>query len=147
MSRKMMWEEAPEVEALAEELIAAYHPHLQECRFRYIFRSRHLRDGRRSIWACVILMSGRQQYLTGCDIVMEVGEDIWNSLNDHEKRALVDHELCHCVENGEGGFALTPHDVEEFIDIMARYGAWRDDRKEFVRAANDFEKGVNASES
>ena len=61
--------------------------------------------------------------------------------------ALVEHELMHCSfkkdefgdpkldKYGEYQWAMHGHDVEQFIDVMARYGPTSDAEEKFVEAA------------
>lgn len=72
--------------------------------------------------------------------VIEVAEDAWSLLDADQRKALLDHELCHfCLEESEEGppeMALLDHDVEEFVAIMERHGAWEPGRERLVAAAN-----------
>ena len=62
---------------------------------------------------------------------IEYDTDIWATLNDAQKLALVDHELCHCGVDGDG-YYLKHHDFEEFRQIVDRHGFWKDDIKAFA---------------
>ncbi len=70
-------------------------------------------------------------------------------LNDRAFCALVEHELHHCAQavdrygnprfdqaTGAPVFALKGHDVEEFTDVVARYGPTSPDVVAMVAAAN-----------
>lgn len=74
-----------------------------------------------------------------------------SQLNDLEFAALVDHELCHCVQaedefgnprfstvTGQPVWALKGHDVEEFTSVVSRFGiqAAGQDAVDFVIAAS-----------
>jgi hypothetical protein len=69
-------------------------------------------------------------------------------LDDRAFCALVDHELSHCAQaegehgpkfnsrTGEPIYTIRGHDVEEFIGVVARWGATSPDVKAMVAAAN-----------
>jgi hypothetical protein len=74
--------------------------------------------------------TGKWKYLSHIDYVIEVWETFWSSTTDSNIReALVYHELrhIHCTEkeDGELVWSLNDHDIEEFIDVVNKYGAWR----------------------
>lgn len=60
--------------------------------------------------------------------VMEVSETWWNSLDATQRRALVDHLLCHVQydEDGDNWRVILPQHGE-YPEIVERYGFWRPD--------------------
>lgn len=66
----------------------------------------------------------------------------WLHLSDDQKRALVDHELAHIeVLWGDKGirYAIRPHDIEEFGEIVMREGAWHSGLQTFDAALEEGE--------
>lgn len=62
------------------------------------------------------------------DYVLTFNADEWAGLKTKGQTALVDHELYHMArKKTKTGtkFLLRHHDVEEFVDIVKRYGTWR----------------------
>lgn len=69
-------------------------------------------------------------------------------MDDASFCALVEHELYHCAQNrdvygmpkfrddGSPSFGIRGHDVEQFVGVVARYGADAADVREMVAAAN-----------
>lgn len=69
-------------------------------------------------------------------------------LADRSFCALVEHELCHCAQAedqygspkfgrmGEPIFAIRGHDVEEFTDVVARYGPTSPHVQELIRVGS-----------
>lgn len=69
-------------------------------------------------------------------------------LDDRSFCALVEHELCHCAQaidrfgsprftrTGTPIFAIRGHDVEEFNDVVQRYGATSLELKQMIRDAS-----------
>ena len=71
-----------------------------------------------------------------------------STMDDASFCALVEHELYHCAQKqdqhgmpkftqeGRPSFAIRGHDVEEFVGVVARYGAAASGVAEMVAAAN-----------
>ncbi|MCI0543031.1 MAG: hypothetical protein L0Z49_01125, partial [Actinobacteria bacterium] len=60
--------------------------------------------------------------------VMEIALPEWDQAPEPARAALVDHELCHYrIDADTGELKITAHDVEEFIEVVARHGAWQPD--------------------
>jgi len=70
------------------------------------------------------------------DFILTFDAVVGLEADDRRWCALVDHELRHCVQakskkdgqprftrDGRPVFALVGHDVEEFVDVLSRYGA------------------------
>jgi hypothetical protein len=135
---------ALEVERIADGLIADYHTHLRGIRIVYIFLAEAPKVKGRELWGRAKLVTGLNAYLAGDEaeteaqpfFVMEIAESWWHVLDEHQKKALVDHELHHFdVDIEESKLLIRPHDVEEFAGVVRRYGLWREDVKAFVGAA------------
>lgn len=74
--------------------------------------------------------------------------EYWRQAGPEAREILVFHELAHIRQkedrygaprfdkDGMPVYGLRGHDVEEFTSVVARYGAWTDEIKEFVAAAN-----------
>jgi hypothetical protein len=71
--------------------------------------------------------------------VIELSAQHWKELTESQKRALVDHELEHCIadedDNGNSKLGIAPHDVEEFASVLKRHGLWRSDLRSFAKIA------------
>lgn len=141
---------AEEVQDIAEELIPKHHKHLVGTRIDYLFSEKVPNKGGKDIWGSMRKVSGLTAYegakkvdqergVTDPFFVLTISQPVWARLNDKEKTALVDHELCHATvkETDDGKVKLSTlcHDVEEFKSIVERYGLWRPDIGKFVEAA------------
>lgn len=140
---------APEAADIARDVIQ-HHDRLLAVRIEFVFRNEAVRRNNRVEWW------GRAHKVTGwkamlatpdadesgenCDFfVIELAYDIWILLNAKQKRALIDHELCHLdteiTDAGDLKLLMRRHDVEEFTEIVARHGVWRPDLQEMIAAA------------
>lgn len=83
------------------------------------------------------------------DFLITVAAGYAVSCDDVSFCALVEHELLHCAHaiddygqprfrknDGSPIFAIRGHDVEEFVDVVARYGAEATNVEAMARAAN-----------
>lgn len=81
------------------------------------------------------------------DFIMILDAGWWEQAPPAAREVLVFHELCHCAikldRDGEQKFTdegnpvwdLRGHDLEEFNEVVRRYGAWAPDVVAFLRAA------------
>ena len=93
-------------------------------------------------WMLDSLLGFEPQFLVVLDAAY------WSQATPRQREILVFHELSHIkqaenefgapkfTKTGEPIYTLRGHDVEEFTDVVARYGQWNDDIRAFVAAAN-----------
>jgi hypothetical protein len=138
---------APEVRKVADPLIEAHHRHLLRYAVPiiYLFTDKPKKEKGKVAWgyvqkvagipAFLALVNDAGESLVGIDefFVMVLDRVAWcEMLSDRQKKALVDHELCHLFaeideKTGNVSLSLRPHDVEEFGDVLARHGRWSRD--------------------
>lgn len=131
------FEDAPDVENVAWELIPTYHKHLTTARIRYLRRSGDWVSGGKTRLGSAVKLSARDRHLVGADFAVIVNDDEWAELEPARRRAVVDHELCHLGMNDDGAWCLLRHDVEEFGEVIARHGLWNADVQAFAQAVQD----------
>lgn len=113
---------------LASEIIRAHHADLMDADITFIFRSQAATKGSgKAIWGRASKVPKRLKALLDYDFIIELAEDVYTGLNDMQRRALIDHELCHCHLDDFGKAILIHHDIEEFNSILERYGSWAPD--------------------
>jgi hypothetical protein len=87
--------------------------------------------------------AGKWRHLTGIDYVVEVWATFWDSAEDDAKEALIYHELKHITSkvDSQGGlkWGIRKHDIEEFLDVAEKYGAWDKSIKCFVEKLVEYE--------
>lgn len=129
--------DAPEVKEIAHELIPRHHPHLVEARIKYLFRRGNWTSKGRTRLGQAVKVSERDRVIHGYDFVVIINYDYWPALDEDQRRALVDHELCHCERNedaqGNPKWNIRAHDVEEFQEIVRRHGLWKPDLQQLER--------------
>jgi hypothetical protein len=115
----------PDVLAMANELVRQYHEGLWAARLGFVFRSKSMTVHsipRAGAISRVPPAIKAQQGAAAVDYVIWISKDAWLKYSDLEKRALIDHELCHAMRNDDGEWTIRGHDVEEFSVIIQRYG-------------------------
>jgi hypothetical protein len=145
MARDVFIRVADEAEHIANDLIAEHHHHLVNARILYLFTTAKRKKCDRVTVATAgklaavqrFLSSGLQSVQEGYDFIILIGHGEWGFLDDEQKVALVDHELCHCwrfekeMKRGtKSWWGLRGHDVEEFTEVIARHGLWNRRGKE-----------------
>jgi len=138
---------APEVEKIGKELIKEHHRHLTNVEIKYVFTDTIQRRAGKETWGTARKVSNLAAFLAGQDemeetasfFVISITAPIWSFLTPEKRRALVDHELCHCwidLDSEEPKLVLVGHDLEEFVGVIQRHGLWRDDVQKFVEVGS-----------
>ena len=143
------YEPAEEVQEIAEQtVIPQWHEHAKGLLFAYLFTDEIGNSKGRVVMAKVKKMGAIEAAVTGLDAVMVVDRTIWNRLTEQQRVALIDHEFCHVGIDEAGAVVLRGHDLEEFIAVVKRHGAWMDDIKRFNEAQMDlFAAGLIAADA
>jgi len=139
---------------IMEELVEKHHSQIKDAKLAIAWRfgwgadpDGHLRlaDCKKG--------SDLDRSMHGYDFVFLVNHEAWNQgrLDEQQKRLLIDHQLCHAAvcmdsngepkqdEKGRQVFRKRKHDVEEFTEVMSRYGT------DINRLAKLAEAGINDS--
>lgn len=134
--------DAPEVGDLVGKLVPMHHHHLIGRRIECVFLAKTPKKGGRTVMGRAKVIQGLGSYLAGEAGdrfgVIEIAAEEWAQLNAKQRRALVDHELCHFIidEDADGDPLKTiAHDVEEFTDVVRRHGLWKTDLTHFTSVA------------
>ncbi len=137
------WAEAPVVRDVANKLINERHSHLGPIEMRYYFFSKEIKTGDEQVWGRARKVSGLNAVLAHPNedtdrqfFTIEIWRTIWDRLTPEHREALVDHELHHCWVDDNGKLVILKHDLEEFANVVRRYGPWRTNIQLFLDAAN-----------
>jgi hypothetical protein len=143
---------------LMEELIDKHHTHLREAKIAIAWRFgwKPDADGRIVLGQCRKRsdldreLGSKIDEGEALDFVILLNHEHWNqTLNEAQRRALMDHELTHAQvsndtngepkmdENGRRVWRIRRHDLEEFKDVVSRHGCYKGDIEDFVAAAVD----------
>lgn len=140
----------PELYALMEELIDEFHDHLigAKIALAWCHSWKPDPDGILTLGKCKKAADLDRQ-LHNRDFVILLNHAVWTvaEFTDEQKRALLDHELCHAdialdsegesqvTADGRTVYRIKKHDLEEFQCIVERHGCWKKHIEEFARAA------------
>jgi len=135
------WEEATDtVGMIAGGLIPNYHPDLSTARINYVFVSEASTKGGLKVMGRVKKLAGFLEWALEGDYVIEVAQDMWATLEPHQRTALVDHLLERCKgeedeKTGEMRWKVREPDIQEFSSVLDRNGAWHSQLAGFVSIA------------
>lgn len=151
----LIYSNAPEVEKVAKGLIRKHHAHLEECEVRFVFRSEAAKRGGQTVLGDAKKVSGlnsffahrlmenyplptEAQLTAPTFFAIVVAKDLWDLVGKTEHEALVDSLLCRCrTQESANGLRLTlaAPEAQEFAEVVARHGMWRDSLRKLVGAA------------
>jgi hypothetical protein len=147
-----LYRNAKEVKRIASDLMDEFPHmlgHLRGMRVEYLWRDKAQKKNQKTILGTASLVSGRHALLalksglndhdwadgkTHAFFVIEIAEDEWKHLSEHQRRALVAHEMMHCGKDDDDEPMLIDHDLSEFKWIAQEFGLWKQDLIEFVNA-------------
>lgn len=150
-----VWQATENVVELMREVKEEHHPELDEATIDVVFKdSMPKKDGRAQLGK-VRKVSSVYQALVEADFIITLNYEAWQKLTPDKRRALLDHQLCHCQPKIDDmgmveGWKTRKHDFEEFAEVIDRHGPW--DRQ--VQVAGNvilkqkhlFQSGVTAKE-
>jgi len=139
---------APEVEAIAKDIIDKIRPYLGHVKITYLWRPEAAISDDKVVAGMCIRVDDRNRVIHDQDFIIEIAKDVWDeSPTDEFKRALVDHELGHAglrmEENGDVIYDekttrpktyIKKHDIEEFEDVLERHGPYHKNLRSFLDA-------------
>lgn len=132
--------------ALAVEIIEDYHPTLKHARIAIVFREGDppTSNGKETLGQASLVTSKMNVIAAErFDFFIWLAGDWWHDATDKQRRALLDHELCHCA--GEPfAWRMRSHDIEEFSCILERHGTWYRELHNFVKTAQDISAQVQS---
>lgn len=120
----------------------------EDCRIAIAFRHgwKRNKDGHLILGKCVKASELNREF-AAFDFVIVLNFEAWRNLNPAQRVALMHHELCHAAvaedQNGSTKkdsrnrtcFRTRRHDVEEFGDVIAAHGCYKQDLENFVATA------------
>ena len=138
-------EASRDVITTAQDLIAVYHPQLADANISFIFRDEPAISKGMEVWGKVKTVPAWLRAFPDFEdlhFVIEIAESIWATLDSNQRKALIDHELCHCkYDSDKEKASMRAHDFEEFTEIVERRGFWNPKlfmaRDKFAQAVQD----------
>lgn len=134
---------------MLRELVEAHHEDLHDARIALAWCTSWKADvdGRITLGKCK-KASDLDREFAPFDFVILLQQDFWrmSSVTPEQRRALLDHELCHAAvahdkygepkydDRGRKVYRTRKHDIEEFGAIVERHGLWKRDLEQFAAA-------------
>ena len=131
MSKVAFTECGEAVYALKVELLNEFHSDLRNAEIKCLFYDKPKKRAGKIILGTAEAVSAKFNYLTGIDFIISIFKDAWDIMVEEQRKALLDHEMMHMFvgEDKDGNviYKIVPHDIEDFADILNRYGVdWAD---------------------
>lgn len=137
---------------LLREIVQAHHAHLVDARIALAWCTSWKPDvdGRVVLGKCK-KASDLDRELAAFDFIILLKKSFWQDLQvtNEQRRALLDHELCHAGvredertgepvhdERGRKVYRTIRHDIEEFAAVVERNGIYKHDLEHFAAALN-----------
>ncbi len=115
--------EATQVRRIAEVLMDAIGTHLplRHRKIRYVYR-----DGMKSSGQTVLgkasKVGTKWREIADVEFLVQINHPLYQYLPPHRKIRTIDHELCHLTLDDDDEPAGRNHDIEEFNEIVRRWG-------------------------
>jgi hypothetical protein len=134
------------------ELLEAHHQEVLDARFALAWHTgwKPDDDGRLTLGMCQKAsdLSREIHDAAAYDFVILLNQNFYDDelVTDTQRRAVLDHELCHASvkldghgdpvidERGRIQYRIRKHDLEEFSTIAQRYGCWKRDIETFAQS-------------
>jgi len=130
---------ADQPEAVAGALVGVTHQHLVNASIAFLFQKGMKRRDHTTL-AKASKASSKVKFLTAHDFIITVNWEAWRDLRPEQRIALMDHELAHCDRDPDtGAYTIRHHDVEEFSEIVRRWGLWQPELVSFGRAVKQLD--------
>lgn len=135
-----------ELTSLATALIQKHEVHfndLRQMKIGYVLVSggkEPKRDRVDGVWARFIKSPPIWRSIAGYDAIVWVREAVWKMLSQHQREALLAHELSHATTNDKGELTVVRHDLEDFAWVARHYGAWTENVELYGRQLSLFGK-------
>lgn len=135
-----IFSDAEAAKLLAESVIANFHPNLATARIRWLWRDVAAKRDGKLVPGAVRRLTGPLEHCIQADFLVEVALDVWNTLDEGKRRAVLDHLLAQCKaeedeKSGEMKYSKRRFDVMEFNEVFQRNGAWHPDLETFAAVA------------
>lgn len=130
---------------ILEEVVGKHHSHLAEAKIALVYEHdmKADRDGH-MVLGRARKVGKLERSFREHDFTILLNAQAWAVFPESAKRALLDHEHCHCGSKsndaGERTYYIRKHDLEEFEEVVRRHGIWRSDVLRFVNAALEREQ-------
>lgn len=140
-----IWGADSDVRELANDIIAHHHPHLADADIVFLMRSPTAKAKGKITLGTAKKASPEHKalYQGDVDFIVTLAGAEWKDMTNRQRRALLDHELCHCVGDSENGWGLRGHDVEEFAEIIRRHGLWHGDLETVGETVRQLDLGLD----
>lgn len=133
---------------ILDEMIAGPHNHLKDTKIAIAWRLGWRPDADNHLTLGKLRKRGDlDRELDKFDFIVLLNKEAWETLNEAQRKALIDHELCHGQisydsdgepkqdDRGRLVCRVKKHDLEEFQAVVDRHGCWTSNLSALAQAA------------
>lgn len=140
-----------EVYELVWDMIKKTHPRLADATVRVLFKEKLGTSHGMAQIGKPEVADAKMVFLASVDLIVWLDSGFWAMATPEQRLALVDHELTHFVmktdSDGNEGYQLRHHDVEEFAEVIERRGMWQEELVRFGDALQPYLPGFGNAAS
>ena len=119
-------------EEVGQKIISELFPNLSDVRIAWLSSDKEKKSNGRIIFAECAKVPERFEWCCHYDFTITVFEPNVERFTDEQIKILLEHEIMHIGADKEK-FYVVPHDVEEFMGIIQKYGLdWQRDNTDYA---------------
>lgn len=144
------WPHAEQAEEIAKVLMSpdgiGTHLQLRHRKIGFFYRS-SLKDRGQPALGKGSKCGSKLRELSGYEFIVQINHEPYRHLPPHRKIRTIDHELCHLTLDEDENPDSRGHDIEEFTEIVRRWGLRDDKQVEFGETLKQTDLFEDQSES
>ena len=128
-----------DIKKLMHRLVSTRHPDLVNCKIMPVWKNREMKNKGSTVAAKIQKLNDCIRSFADYHFIIVISSPTWQRLNDTQRMAVLDHEMCHVFYDdedkaGNPTYSLISHDVEDFAQIIQLYGLYHNGLVEFGNA-------------
>lgn len=106
---------------IGDDVISELFPHLLNAKIAWLESNQAKRSNGKTVYAECEKVNAKYEWICDYDFMITVYEPNVLYFEDDQIKILLEHELMHAGFDGEVA-RIIPHDAEEFVEIIRKYG-------------------------
>ena len=108
--------------SVIEEEARFQHLDDPKCRIAYQMSTQEKKSNGKTVYADTERIKDKLKAFIPYDFLITFYQPNVNGLDNEKMRRLMYHELCHVGFDMKGNYSILPHDVEDFRDVVDKWG-------------------------
>lgn len=107
---------------IGEKIVSDLFPHLLNIRIAWLASDKEKKNNGKVIFGECSKVTDKYDWCCPYDFTITVFEPNVMNFTEEQIKILLEHEIMHIGVDEKGKMYVVPHDAEEFIDIIRKYG-------------------------